>query len=315
MANTNMQKLLNATKGGDSNKVGSKVPVTRNNKPPAAFGLSKSGKMPKSSHLMMVELDHDQVVIFKYHDRHISSIKSSKVQQMRESIKEEGQIFPGIVRTTDQITDSGKKVYELIVGRLRFEATRGFTKFKAVINELSDAEAVRIMIAENEDRKDITPFERWLSILPLVEDNVLSISEIAKLNNIDRGNLSKNLKAKEMFTQFNLVECLDDVESVKLNQVMALYDLYVEKKDEVTEAIRVLRDKYPEIKNNSFLKAVNKRVNAIKEKHTGKVFITGSKVLIRRIGTKVDVSFDGIPTESDIQQVLDEMRKLQALKS
>lgn len=312
MANTNMQKLLNATKGGNESKSTNSSQARA--KPAAAFNLGKSGKMPKSSQLMLVELDHDQVEIFKYHDRHISSIQSNKVLKMRDSIKSEGQIFPGIVRPTDKVTDDGKKVYELIVGRLRFEGCRGVTKFKAVIKDVSDAEAVKLMIKENEERTDITPFERWLSILPLIDDKVLSIAEIAKLNHIDRANLTKSLKAKVLFDEFDLSNCLDDVEAVKLSHVLKLHDHYIENKDAVTDAIISIRENYPDLKNSAFIKSVEKRVLKRDEKLSSKVFISGSKVSVKRVGSKVDLSFNGIPNEADLQKVIEEMRKLGCFK-
>lgn len=309
MANKNMEKLFNATKGARESK-GQKVSSQVRAKPAAAFNLGKSGKMPKSSQLMLVELDHDQVEIFKYHDRHISSIQSNKVEKMRQSIKDEGQIFPGIVRPTDKVSDDGKKIYELIVGRLRFEGCRGITKFKAVIKDVSDSEAVKLMIKENEERNDITPYERWLSILPLIDDDVLSISEIARLNHMDRANLTKSLKAKVLFDNFDLHDCLDDVEAVKLGKVLSLYELYSKNEKAVAEAITTLREDYPDIKNTAFLKAVEKKVLSKEEKHVGKVFIAGSKVSLKRVGDDVTLSFNGLPNEADLDKVIDEMRKL-----
>ena len=308
MANTNMQKLLNATKSSIDAKDSTESTKVRAT-PAAAFNLGKTGKMPKSSQLMMVELDHDQVEIFKYHDRHISSIKSSKVEKMRQSIKDEGQIFPGIVRPTDKITEDGKKVYELIVGRLRFEGCRGITKFKAVIKDIPDSEAVKLMIKENEERTDITPYERWLSILPLIDDDVLSISEIARLNHMDRANLTKSLKAKVLFDKFNLFDCLDDVENVKLGKVLNLFELYSKNEKTVAEAITSLREDYPDVKNTAFLKAVEKKVLSKEERHVGKVSITGSKVSLKRVGDDVTLSFKGLPNEADLDIVIEEMRK------
>ena len=309
MANNNMQKLLNATKGARDAKSSTESPQVRA-KPAAAFNLGKSGKMPKSSQLMMVELDHDQVEIFKYHDRHISSIQSNKVEKMRQSIKDEGQIFPGIVRPTEKVTDDGKKVYELIVGRLRFEGCRGIAKFKAVIKDVSDSEAVKLMIKENEERTDITAYERWLSILPLIDDDVLSISEIARLNHMDRANLTKSLKAKVLFDKFNLFDCLDDVEAVKLSKVLRLYELYTKHEESVTDAILHIRENYPETKNVAFLKAVDRRVSSREEKHVSKVITENSKVSVKRVGSNVSVSFEGLIKEEDLEKVVEEMRKL-----
>ena len=56
------------------------------------------------------------------------------IKQLEASIKEEGQVFPGIVRKTSDKTSDNKVIYELISGRLRFEATKNVeVPFKAFL--------------------------------------------------------------------------------------------------------------------------------------------------------------------------------------
>jgi ParB family chromosome partitioning protein len=148
-----------------------------------AVGLATNSTIKRATSIKepVLQLSHDQIRLFKYHDRHVSAIDTAKVGQIRKSIEGEGQHFPGIVRKTSDATPDGRMIYELVVGRLRYEASRGIGVFKAFLKDLNDVEATKVMFSENVDRQDITPFERWLSVLPLIEDKVLRVKEIAEL--------------------------------------------------------------------------------------------------------------------------------------
>lgn len=279
-----------------------------------AIGLATGNSVKRAASVKepVLQLQHDQVILFKYHDRHKSSLDSAEVAQLRASIEESGQHTPGVVRKTDSVTPDGRVIYELIVGRLRFEASRGVGVFKAFLKDLDDAQAVKLMFSENEDRLDITPFERWLSVLPLIEDKVLELREIAASIRWDPGNLSRSLKAKKVYEDCKLENYLVDVSKVKLNTLVELAKVYEEKPDVVKESIKFVDEKYPGRKDTIFLRSILKHMQEIVVSYTDKVYLTGSKATLVKKGDNVSISFQGLPKESDLATIIESMKKLKA---
>lgn len=283
--------------------------------PAIALARSEREIRATTERVPVLKLDPDQVRFFKYHDRHISSIESPKVKQLEKSLKEEGQIFPGIVRKTNDKTPDNKVIYELISGRLRFEAAKNIgVPFEALLKELDDAQAIRVMLIENEDRFALAPFERWLSVIPILEDNVLPLAEVAQLIKWDKANLSRYAKAIPFYKSCNLDKYLVDVEKVKMNALYSCFQEYEKAPKQVMKAISFVADNYPGVRDNLFLKAILKRVTEEQEVKADTVFLSGSKVKIKRVGTKLNISFEGLPKESELSDVIEKLRELNSLQ-
>ncbi len=298
-------------KSGQDSSKGAKNPAN----PAIALARSEREIRATTERVPVLKLDADQVRFFKYHDRHISSIESPKVKQLEASIKEEGQIFPGIVRKTSDKTSDNKVIYELISGRLRYEAAKNIeVPFEAFLKELDDEQAIRVMLIENEDRFSLAPFERWLSVIPILDDDVLPLAEIAQLIKWDKANLSRYSKAIPFYKSCNLSRFLLDVEKVKMNTLYSCFQEYEKDPKQVESAITFVSENYPSVKDNLFLKAVLKRVAEDQEVKSDTVFLSGSKVKIKRVGTKLNISFEGIPKESELSAVIDKLRELNSLQ-
>lgn len=280
-----------------------------------AIGLATNDTVRRAPSVKepVLNLTHDQVKIFKYHDRHTSTLDTVKVMQIRRSIESEGQHFPGIVRKTNDVTLDGRMVYELVAGRLRYEASRGIGVFKAFLKDLDDGEAAKVMFAENEDRQDITPFERWLSIRPLLRDKVLESKEIAELIGWDPGNLSRSLKATRVYDECKLEHYLKDVSKVKLNVLLELAKLYDSDKLKVQEAISFISDNYSGRRDNLFLKSVIKMVREERASDSETLYLEGSKVKIKKVGDALTLSFVGLPNEAQFSTIIAKLRELKAL--
>lgn len=282
--------------------------------PAVKLAMGVPEKRAKATREAVLELEHDQVIFFKYHDRHVSSLDTAKVSQIRKSIETDGQHFPGVVRKTDKFTKDGRLIYELIVGRVRYEASRRVGYFKAFHKDLNDAEAAKLMLSENEDRLDITPFERWLSVLPLVDDKVLSNSYIASSIGWDKGNFSRSMKARPVFEELSLSEVLVDVSKVKLNHLVELGIKYENEPNKVKSAVMHVKASYPSIQNNRFLKEVDKHITDAELIRTKTVFLDGSKLKIKRDGDNVSMNFTGLPNEANINEIISALKDLDALK-
>ncbi len=305
--NSNIGGFLDAIRTTDEKdatqpKKDSKVEKTKN--PAVNLAIGYHEKRPKTVKEPVLQIEHDQVKIFKYHDRHQSSLVTERVSQLRKSIEADGQHIPGVVRKTDEVTKDGRIIYELIVGRLRFEASRTVGYFKAFIKTLNDAEAAKLMFSENEDRSDILPFERWLSILPLIDDKVLTGKEIAEMVGWDAGNLARTMKARDAYDALELSEKLVDVTKVKLNQLVQIGALYKDDPQSVASAVEQIKFNYPDRKNNLFLKSVISVVSGEEKPKTKSTILNGSKLKVKRVGDKVTMTFEGLPRESSIDDIV-----------
>jgi ParB family transcriptional regulator, chromosome partitioning protein len=88
----------------------------------------------------------------------------SAVANLAVSMAENGQITPVMVRPVRM--DGDDVWFELVVGGHRYDAAllNGWTHIDAMIQELSDAQALMMEIDENLVRRDLTPYERALFI-------------------------------------------------------------------------------------------------------------------------------------------------------
>lgn len=94
---------------------------------------------------------------FKDHPFHLR--EGVEKEQLMESIKTQGAIEPLIVRPSSFF---GSKKYEVISGHRRLAACKelGIDKIPVIIRDLSDEQAVTIMVDANLHRENILPSER-----------------------------------------------------------------------------------------------------------------------------------------------------------
>ena len=100
----------------------------------------------------------------------------SKLQELSDSIKENGVLQPIIVRKSPIIG------YEILAGERRFRASQlaGLTKIPAIIRELSDDEMMTLAILENLQRDDLTLLDEARSLQNLVTKQGLTHTQIAE---------------------------------------------------------------------------------------------------------------------------------------
>jgi ParB family chromosome partitioning protein len=96
-------------------------------------------------------------------------------EQFRESIRQHGILTPLLVRTiaADQ--------YQIIAGERRWRAAQAnnLESIPCVIRDLSDSEALVLMMVENLQREDIDPIEEARGVLLLIEQAGLTREEIS----------------------------------------------------------------------------------------------------------------------------------------
>lgn len=106
---------------------------------------------------LMVEIEPDMVLPSPVPDRFEGAYDDEKIAEIVESMRERGQIVPGLVRPAPAKPGH----FQIVYGRRRLAAARKLDiKFKAVVRELSDDEAVILQGEENSAREDLSFIEK-----------------------------------------------------------------------------------------------------------------------------------------------------------
>jgi ParB family chromosome partitioning protein len=105
----------------------------------------------------IVELDPDDVLPSTIHDRFEGAYDAAAIAEIVESMRERGQIVPGLVRPAPGRPGS----FQIVYGRRRMAAAQRIgIKFKATVRELTDEQAVVFQGEENSARQDLSYIEK-----------------------------------------------------------------------------------------------------------------------------------------------------------
>ncbi len=115
--------------------------------------------------------------------------KEEELQELSQSIKENGVIQPLIVVKAD-------KGYELVAGERRLRASKlaGVTSVPVVVKRATDREKVIMSIIENVQRSDLNCVEEALAYFQLMEDYNLTQEEVAKKIGKERSTIANFLR-------------------------------------------------------------------------------------------------------------------------
>ena len=99
-----------------------------------------------------------------------------KLQELSQSIKENGVLQPIIVRKSSIIG------YEILAGERRFRASQlaGLTEIPAIVRYLTDDEMMTLAILENLQRDDLTVLDEARSLQNLVTKQGLTHAQVAE---------------------------------------------------------------------------------------------------------------------------------------
>ena len=103
------------------------------------------------------ELDPAVILPSSIPDRFAGAYDEAAISELVNSMRERGQIVPGLVRP---LKDDPQR-YQIVYGRRRLAAAQKLgLKFKAIIRPLDDAEAIVFQGEENSARNDLTFIEK-----------------------------------------------------------------------------------------------------------------------------------------------------------
>ncbi|WFU12005.1 plasmid partitioning protein RepB (plasmid) [Rhizobium sp. CB3090] len=110
----------------------------------------------------IIELDVDAVLPSQIRDRFDGAYEADRLQDLVESMREHGQTTPGLVRP---ISGEGGK-FQIVFGRRRLAAAKLLgVKFRAIVRDLSDEQAIVIQGEENANRDDLSFIEKCVFAL------------------------------------------------------------------------------------------------------------------------------------------------------
>ncbi len=119
-----------------------------------------------------------------------------KLQELADSIRENGIIQPIIVTKTDE------SEYELIAGERRLEAAKlaGLSEVPVIVRSVSQKEQLQLAIVENIQRENLNPMEEATAYQQLIEDFKMSHEQVSEIMGKDRSTITNSLRLLRLQT-------------------------------------------------------------------------------------------------------------------
>lgn len=253
----------------------------------------------------------DQIKPNKYQPR--KQFNNEKLQELANSLKENGIIQPIIVTTKD------KSEYELIAGERRLEASKlaGFNEIPVIIRSVSPKEQLQFAIIENVQREDLTAIEEAKAYQQLNEDFKLTHAQISEIVGKDRAtitNFIRLLKLSREVQQMILDEKIssgharailqvDEELREKFSKLILKNKLSVRKAEEEAKRIKEIGSVLPSPKKKGIVE-----VPEIKEYEKNLKQKFNSKVKISDNNYKGKISFY-YSTKKELDKLLEKLEK------
>lgn len=178
-----------------------------------------------------MEIEISQILPFKGHPFKV--LDDEKMQDLTDSIKENGVLTPVLLRPTE---NGG---YEMISGHRRMHAAQlaGLTTVPAIVREMSDDEAVINMVDANIQREELLPSEKAFAYKMKLEAMKRQAGRPAKENasQFETHLRSDEILAKEVGTSRNQIQ-----RYIRLTELIPkLLDLVDKKKIQFTVAVDI----------------------------------------------------------------------------
>lgn len=165
---------------------------------------------------MLVEIEPDRIRDALPRDRLATAFSDADFEALKLSIQKDGQLIPVAVRSTADGT------FEIAAGRRRLEACRQLgIPVLARVQELDDGEMLQLQYEENEQRSDITSFERARWYQAVQGQFSLSTPELARRFKISQPMIVKYLKLARLPDE--IIDELDDARDLSLGDSEKLH--------------------------------------------------------------------------------------------
>jgi ParB-like partition proteins len=204
------------------------------------------------------------------------TFNQEKIQELADSIKNNGLLQPIILRKSDLLG------YELLAGERRLRAAKlaGMTHIPAIVRQMNDQEMLFLSIIENLQREDMSPIEEAKSYQNIINKTNCSHDELAKELGKSRSYISNMLRLLKLPQPI-----LDLLEAKEISTGHARALLSIDNPD---EQIKLAQDIQ---KNNISVRQIEKinKKQPIVKKNTD-IFIEEAEINLAKIfGTQVAI--------------------------
>ncbi|MCH9665787.1 MAG: ParB/RepB/Spo0J family partition protein [Gammaproteobacteria bacterium] len=156
----------------------------------------------------VVELSLDKIIPNPSQPR--QTFKADSIQELAESIKEQGLMQPIIVRPRQGTVDE----YELIAGERRWRAATkaGLGEIPAIVRDITDEGSAALALIENMQREDLNPYEQAVAMEELRVRHSYTQQQLADILSKSRAmvaNMLRLLKLEQEVKDFMLAGKLD----------------------------------------------------------------------------------------------------------
>ncbi len=185
----------------------------------------------------IIELDPEAIDPSLISDRFAGAYDDAAIGELVASMEERGQIVPGLVRPV-----AGKAGrYQIVYGRRRLAAAKRLkVKFRAIIRELSDEEAVVFQGEENSARNDLTFIEKC-SFAAALEKAGFSRATISSALSTGKSHISEMIRVSSTLSDA-LVELIGAAPEIGRRRWLELVDKWNEHPHAHDMVVEVLRD-------------------------------------------------------------------------
>jgi len=154
--------------------------------------ISDSMENDKYSKGELITIDIEKIIANSKQPRKI--FKQNELEELSNSIKQNGILQPIIVRNTD------KGNYEIIAGERRWRAAKiiGLERIPCIIKDLGNQQSFEIALVENIQRENLNPIEEAESYLRLTEDFSYTQEKIATIVNKSRSHIANLLRLNSL---------------------------------------------------------------------------------------------------------------------
>ena len=151
----------------------------------------------------VVELSLDKIIPNPSQPR--QTFKADSIQELAESIKEQGLMQPIIVRPRQGTVDE----YELIAGERRWRAATkaGLGEIPAIVRDITDESSAALALIENMQREDLNPYEQAVAMEELRVRHSYTQQQLADILSKSRAmvaNMLRLLKLEQEVKDFML---------------------------------------------------------------------------------------------------------------
>lgn len=165
----------------------------------------------------------DKIKPNRYQPR--KKFNAEKLQELANSLKENGIIQPIIVTTKDE----GE--YELIAGERRLEASKlaGFSEIPVIIRSVSPKEQLQFAIIENVQREDLTAIEEAKAYQQLNDEFKLTHAQISEIVGKDRATITNFIRLLKLSDKVQMMILNDQISSGHARAILQVDEKFRDK--------------------------------------------------------------------------------------